>query len=239
MRISCLATILPEKPGASTHKTPGWPLTPSPSRSRWLAPPGGCPPHPASAPSKKANTCVLTQEGDRVLGNCSGALMPCSCQVCEFSPLLFLIQTGDKPRICSVHQMASSEGPEGSGRHCHLQMLGRLPTAPCSVPEGLLACHIPFCVSLWPSSFSIPLSHNEAFSSMELWVTPSTGGARPLLPKEAPEGVFWKGKKHCSPRRQGAMCFKQLSPSVCGNDWKEDLGQGKSRSYRCHDTLVS
>lgn len=160
-------------------------------------------------------------------GQGPGALMSCSCLLCEFSPLLFLIQTGDKPRICSVHQMASSEGPEGSGRHCHLQLLGHLPTTPCSVPEGPSACRGPSCVSLWFSSFSIPLSHNEAFSSMELWVTPSAGGARPLLPKEAPEGVFWKRKKHCSPRRQGAMCSGQLSPSVCGNDQKEGLGQDK------------
>lgn len=179
-----------------------------------MAPPGGYSPHPASAPSKgkkKTNLCSYTASPGRGRGpwgnNCSGALKSSSFQVCECSPLLFLIQRRDKPRIFSVYPLAFSEGPGGSNSRCHLQMLG----------------HLPIVLFLSPSLSPIMKPFLRA---LELWVTPSAGRARPLLPKEAPGSVFWKRKSIFS--QEAGCCVSQAAVSFClWKGWEEGLGAGQ------------
>ena len=56
----------------------------------------------------------------------------------------------------------------------------------------LLSLYVFLCGSL-PSPSLSPIM-KPFLRALELWVTPSADRAKPLLPKEAPESVFWKRK---------------------------------------------
>lgn len=238
MRISCLANTLPEKPKASTLKTPSW------ASGHLLPEAGGWRPLVAvhltqrvTHPRKKTFLYSIPRKGTRTLGNCYGALKSCSFQVCESSPLLFLIQREDKPRICSVRQLAASAGPEESSRHCHLQILGHLPTLPAlslRAPSPATFLPVFLCGSL-PSPSLSPIM-KPFLRALELWVTPSADRAKPLLPKEAPESVFWKRKTIILPGDR--MLYGSSSCPLLSVERMEGRTWGRTSSVRVMGAMM-